>query len=414
MPAAFAENLTAFFSGLRERGLVIGPAEAADAVRIMENPLLHSREHTRLALRCLLAKTRREQEIFDEYFGSFFVAAAVHEERGKHESLEQLRREEIISELSYEGKPIELPDELREVYADMDAPKREKLKNYLGISTENRRRSPFTYKFMQRVLEQQLRMEDAMYEADDAGLGADASDLLYKDISKIGEDEMPRAVALIQKMVERLNGALSRAWRRSGKRGRLDFRATIRASLGSGGLYKLKYRRRRSARRRLVLLCDVSGSMLQYSEFAIRFIKSMAEVSDSSEVFIFSEELRQVRGAVLENMDDFQSHVKHSGLWGRGTDIAAAVNGLLEKRPCPLSAGTVFVIISDTKSVNLPEARRAVQQAARLAGRTIWLNPIPSRKWPKLSSVQSFSDLCAMLDCSTINDLSRACARSFI
>ena len=418
MDQSCTENLISFFAQLRSRGLTVGVAEALDAVTLLEPSILRSREQTRASLKCLLAKSEREQEIFDQCFDAFFVSREVslqELENQRQQAMErQAEREELMEELTFEGQPIELPEELREAYANMDAEKRDKLKNYLGISTENQRRSPFTYKFMQRILEQHLRMEDAQYETEDASIGSDASGLQFRDISKIGEDEMPRAVTLIQTMVKQLNGSISRNWRRSGKRGRLDFRGTFRAGLSTGGLYKLKYKRRRRSRRKLVLLCDVSGSMLKYSEFAIRFIKSMSDVSDSSRVFIFSEQLKEVSPFVLEDMNSFQSFVKNSGLWGKGTDISAAVEELIRLRPAALGGNAVLMIISDTKSVNLPEARRSVQKAAMMAGRTIWLNPIPSRKWLKMASVQSFSDLCEMLDCSTIDELSRACAKTLL
>ena len=261
------ENLVDFLDRLRARGLTVGGAEAADALRILEPAVLADRNTARLALRALLAGSVREQEIFDDCFQAFFVPAEVSDRReqlrSRKAAQEQAHREEILQELTVQGRPIELPGELREAYVEMDPEKREKLKNYLGISTDNQRRSPFSYKFMQRILEQHLRMEDAENEPEDAGLGGSAGDLLYRDISKITEQEMPRAVSLIQSMVRQLNGSISRSWRRTGRRGRLDFRATIRASLSSGGFYRLKYRRRPRSRRKLVLLCDVSGSMLQ-------------------------------------------------------------------------------------------------------------------------------------------------------
>lgn len=416
MSQHYTEKLISFLATLRERGLIIGVAETMDAFEIIDGYLLEDRENTKAALRCLLSKSEREQEIFNECFDMFFVPAEVFKERVRLEQKEQseleAEREKIIEELTFDGKPIELSEDLRETYADMDDAKREKLKNYLGLSTDNERRSPFTYNFMRRILEQHLKMEDAMYEADDAALGSDASALLYKDISAISDDEMPHAINLIQNMVKQLNGSISRAYRRSGRKGRLDFRATIRAGLSTGGLHKLKYKRRRASRKKIVLLCDVSGSMLKYSEFAIRFIKSMSDVSDNSRVFIFSEQLREVSPFVLGDMDSFQNYVRNSGLWGKGTDISTALNELQALRPQALGSNTVLMVISDTKCVNLPEARASMQRASKNAGKSIWLNPIPSRKWLKMGSVNAFIDLCDMLDCSTIHELGRACARS--
>ncbi len=420
MKTALADNLVLFFEKLRSYGLTVGIAEALDIIEMLDSVLLSEKVKMKIAMRSVLAKSVREQEIFDECFDEFFVSSRVlrqqQMEAQQVEYSKEVRRQEAMEELTFGGQDIDIPEELKNIYAEMDIAKREKLKNYLGMSTDNKRRSPFTYNFMRRILEQHLRMEDAQFEAsDDAGLGGSGSDLLYKDISKITEDEMPKAINLIQTMVKQLNGAISRKYKRTGRRGRLDFRGTIRANMGSGGnFHKLKYRNKRRSRRKIILLCDVSGSMLKYSEFAIRFIKSMSDVSDSSRVFVFSEGVTEVSPFVLDDMSSFQNFVKNSGLWGKGTDIASAVSDLLEIRPSVSGNNSILMVISDSKSVKLNEARKEVLRASKQMGRIIWLNPIPSRKWQKLGSVTSFVDLCEMLDCSSIHELTKACAKSLV
>ena len=92
--------------------------------------------------------------------------------------------------------------------------------------------------------------------------------------------------------------------------------------LETGGTFvHLSFRRPRRKRRMLVMLCDVSGSMLQFSEFALRFLKSLSEVSDASRIFLFSEELHEVDAFALQNMDAFRDYVRSSGLYGKGTDL---------------------------------------------------------------------------------------------
>ncbi len=422
MTNAFADNLVLFFEKLRSRGLTVGIAEALDVFTLLTQDVLCEKEKMRISMRALLAKSTREQEVFDYCFEEFFVSSReIEQQEVQAKEVEEKKvrqRQEALDELTFNGEEIDISDDLREIYAEMDAEKREKLKNYLGMSNVPKRRSPFAYKYMKRLLEQHLRLEDAQYENHDdtaAGTGGSDGDLLYKDISKITEDEMPRAINLIQTMVKQLNGAISRKFKRSGRSGRLDFRATIRANMGTGGnFHTLKYKNKRRSRRKIILLCDVSGSMLKYSEFAIRFIKSMSDVSDSSRVFVFSEGISEVSPFVLEEMSTFQNFVKNSGLWGKGTDIGSAVNDLLEIRPTVSGNNSILMVISDSKSVKLDEARLSVMRASKHMGRIIWLNPIPGRKWQKLGSVTSFVDLCEMLDCSTINELSRACAKSLV
>ena len=67
-------------------------------------------------------------------------------------------------------------------------------------------------------------------------------------------------------MAQQISAELDQRRRRGGHSGQLDFKRTIRRGLETGGsFYRLSYRRKRRRRKRLVLLCDVSGSMLQFS-----------------------------------------------------------------------------------------------------------------------------------------------------
>ena len=50
-------------------------------------------------------------------------------------------------------------------------------------------------------------------------------------------------------------------------------------------------------------------------------------------------------------------------------------------------------------------------EAKRQAGKVLWLNPIPERKWGYVRSIQTVSSLCQMAPCSTLEELARACSR---
>ena len=406
-------ELAEFFELLRSKGLTVGVPEAVDAIKLIELGILKDRNAAEAALRCLMAKSEREQEVFSGCFEEFFTADDMRASHRQAELERRAEREEILDGLRYNGRPVELEGELTEVYATMDGERRERLNKYLGLSSDGARSSMFGYEFVRRILEQHLRMEQSLF-AGGAGEGGAGESLLYRDISRIGEDEMPHAVSLIQGLVRRLNGSLSRRERRSGRNGRLDFRATIRSAEATGAFFRLRYRRRAHARKKLVLLCDVSGSMLKYSEFAIRFLKAMSDTSSLSRVFVFSEGTLEVPAKVLRDMDRFSSYIKGSGLWGKGTDIAAALGELTARRPAVLGRNSVLVVISDTRTVRLVEAAAAMQRAMRLTGSVIWLNPVPERVWPKMHSAAQFRAMCDMLDCSTIHELSRACARLMI
>ena len=151
--------------------------------------------------------------------------------------------------------------------------------------------------------------------------------------------------------------------------------------------------------------------MMQFSEFALRFIQSLNQVSESSQVFLFSEALFEADAFALQNMDLFRNYVRESGLYGKGTDLGNALRKLCAIRPAVLGPATTLLVLSDTKTVDLPRATAALLEAKRLAGKVIWMNPIPESKWPYLRSIQTVATICQMIPCSTLRDLANACRR---
>ena len=377
----YVEKLTEFSALLRQEGLTVGPQETADACAVLEVLDLTDRSTVRDALRAVYAKSRQEQAAFDSAFDGFFVSqerkeALFARRQAEAEELAR-RRAEAERELQVGGKPMDLREDLQEVYATMPEEKREYLRQLLEKSKGNLERSP-----------------------------------LYRDISQFKDADIPRATALIARVAQQLSAELSKRRRRGGHSGQLDFKKTIRRGLETGGsFYRLSFRRKRHRRRRLVVLCDVSGSMLQFTEFTLRFLKSMAEVSDASRTFLFSEELREVDPFALQEMDAFRAYVRSSGLYGRGTDLGSALEALRQMKPSALGPGTTLLILSDTKTIDLPRAARELLEAKRLAGKVLWLNPIPERKWPYVRSIETMSALCQMVPCSTLEELARACRR---
>ena len=417
--SVYVEKLTAFSATLRREGLAVGLQETADACRILEELPMDRRETVRAALSAVYAKSHQEQLIFDRVFRSFFLS--VEQQRARREKAEEearelaQRRAQAEEELQVDGQPMDLGEDLREAYVHMDEEKKEHLRQFLERSEGPRKRSPKLYDgfirsvFMRYLLEQQMLMEDAALEGRE--VDPDMA-LLYRDISRFQDAEIPRAAALIAQITQQINAELSRRRQRSGHSGQLDFKRTIRKGLETGGaLCRLSFRRRHKRRRRLVLLCDVSGSMLQFSEFALRFIKSMADVSESSRTFLFSEGVEEVDAFALQDMESFRGYVRETGLFGKGTDLGSALERLCAMRPQVLGPATTLLILSDTKTIDLPRAIRALEAAKSRAGKVLWLNPIPQPKWSYIHSVDTMSQLCPMVPCSTLHDLARACRR---
>ena len=415
----YLEKISAFSRMLQLEGMAVSPQETADACKILISLGMEDRERVKTALRTVYAKSREEQKSFDRVFDGFFITEEAMREQAKR----QMEREQEMAqaqqqaqeELQINGSPMDLTEEQRQAYASMAEEQKQRLRNFMDKYKDSASRNPNLYGnfihsvFARAILEQQMLMENA-------GTGGMETDpelgLMYRDISEFKDTEIPKAITMIQSITSQINGELTAKRRRGGHSGKLDFRRTIRKGLETGGsFYRLKYRKKRQRRKSLVLLCDVSGSMVQFSEFALRFIQSLNQVSDSSRVFLFSEELYEADAFGLQNMDLFRKLVRDSGLYGRGTDLGTALERLSAMKPSPLSAASTLLILSDTKTIDQPRAIRALLDAKRLAGRVIWLNPIPENKWQYIRSAQVFSSLSTMISCSTLRDLAAACRK---
>lgn len=418
-PKVYLEKLTAFSRMLRLEGLALSPKETEDAAKLLTELGMGDRKAVKTALRTVYAKGREEQIAFDRCFDAFFLS----EEAMRKQAQEQAQREQELEEnrrqaqeeLQLAGKPMDLSEKQRETYAAMPEEARQRLRNFMDKYRGSAERNPKLYSefihsvFTRTLLEQQMLLENA-------GLGGEAADpdigILYRDISDFRDTEIPKAIELIQAVARQINGELAAKRRSGGHGGKLDFRRTIRKGLETGGsLHRLKFRRKPRRRKHLVMLCDVSGSMVQFSEFALRFIQSLGEAADSSRTFLFSETMVEADAFQLQNMDRFRSYVKETGIYGRGTDLGTALQELCSLRPPVLTAGSTLLILSDTKTIDFPRAMGALAEAKRLAGRVIFLNPIPEKNWQYVRTIQATAELVPMIPCSTLRELAAACRR---
>ena len=418
-PGVYLQKLSAFSRLLRLKGLNVGPKETADAAQVLITLGMSDRETVKTALRTVYASSREEQLSFDTVFDGFFLSEEAirrqaQQQREKEKEMEQ-RRKEAEQELEQVSEQARLDPQQRQTYLEMPEEARQRLRDFVERYKNNMERNPGLYSefihsvFTKTILEQQMLMENAGENCmeTDPEVG-----ILYRDLGQFRDSEIPKAISIIQSIAKQINGELSSKRKANTHGGKLDFRRTIRKGLETGGSFcHLNYRKRRQHRKQLVILCDVSGSMVQFSEFALRFIQSLNQVSERSRTFLFSEKLVEADAFQLHNMDAFRSFVRDSGIYGRGTDLGTALEQICSEKPSVLSSGTTLLILSDTKTIDQTRAVQAVLEAKRQAGSVLWLNPIPEGKWQYLRSVQTMAALVSMISCSTLSELAAACRK---
>lgn len=173
---------------------------------------------------------------------------------------------------------------------------------------------------------------------------------------------------------------LSRRTRKSAhSSARLDVRATVRAARRSGAdTTRLLYARRREQRRKLVMLCDVSGSMEPYARIFVSVLQG-AVATAGTEAFVFSTRLtRLTRQLALRDPDAALARAAVAAPdWAGGTRIADGIRHFVDDHGRRgLARGAVVVIFSDGWAQEDPgEVAAQMARLRRLAHRIIWVNP---------------------------------------
>jgi uncharacterized protein len=165
---------------------------------------------------------------------------------------------------------------------------------------------------------------------------------------------------------------------------RVDMRRTMRASMRTGGdPIHLARRRRRTVPRRIVMLCDISGSMEPYARAYLQFLTSATGSALRNggpvEAFVFATRLTRLTRALQSRSPEraIQRAAATAPDWSSGTRIGDALkrfNDRYGRRG--MARGAVIVILSDGWERGDPDlVAREMERLSRMAYRIIWVNP---------------------------------------
>jgi uncharacterized protein with von Willebrand factor type A (vWA) domain len=145
-----------------------------------------------------------------------------------------------------------------------------------------------------------------------------------------------------------------------------------------GEIIELRRRARRRRKVRLVLLCDVSGSMDLYSRFLLQFLYALQNVFGRVETFTFATRLTRVsdllRGPSYKGALRRLTEVRD---WSGGTRIGESIREFNQTWGRLVDRRTIVLVLSDGWDTGEPETLANEMLAIkRKAGRLIWLNPL--------------------------------------
>ncbi len=215
----------------------------------------------------------------------------------------------------------------------------------------------------------------------------------------------------IQPLARRLATRLSRE-QHSRRRGPLDFRRTVRASMSSGGVpLETLHKPRRPARTDLVVLCDVSGSVASFAGFTLMLVFALREQFHRVRAFTFVDDIHEVTDRFVPGADparvmsELAASARYATLWGR-TNYGRAFTRFAEEHLDALDPRTNLLVLGDARSNHSDLALPVVRELVHAARHSWWLNPEHTRHWNTGdSAAREYAAVMPMVECRNLVQL---------
>jgi len=336
----------AFAQRLHEAGMPVTPARSADVARALAIARPQSRRRLYWTMRSVLVTDPAEVRIFDRAFREVFG----------------------------DGRPDQAfePDEQHVTAA------------------EEEQRAPVSSTSAADGAAQQQGMwgASAPSDGDDDRPPVDIPLALASGEERLAERSFdslePHELAQLYDLMSRLRLATPQRRTRRVERAchgrRIDLRRTLRTTLRTAGEpMRLARRRRRFVPRRLVMLCDISGSMEPYARAYLQFLTCAAAAGPNTEAFVFATRLTRVTRALAARNPEraMQRAAATAPDWSSGTRIGDALKEFNDRHGRRgMARGAVVVILSDGWERGEPTlVGQEMERLARLAHRIVWVNP---------------------------------------
>ncbi len=341
VPRDLTRAMLAFGGMLRASGLPVTTSAVMDAVRALEAVDLMDRAEVYLTLRTVLMSRIEEQPAFDRCFEAFWK---FHAEEGQG-----------LDGLVATIQPVRQDDEPDTAAVEAAREKQAQI-----------------------ALDEWEEGEGSDDEPVEVPGLSDREALMEQDFSTFPAEQLDEVARLTVQIAKRLARRVSRRRKPTRRGGTIDLRRSMRANLMKGEIIELRRRARRRRKVRLVLLCDVSGSMDLYSRFLLQFLYALQNVFGRVETFTFATRLTRVsdllRGPSYKRALRRLTEVRD---WSGGTRIGESIREFNQTWGRLVDRRTIVLVLSDGWDTGEPEVlAKEMLTLKRRAARVIWLNPL--------------------------------------
>ncbi|MAK62045.1 MAG: hypothetical protein CMK09_13820 [Ponticaulis sp.] len=438
--------LTNFVRALRSADVTVSTAETLDAVRTVDLIGYEDKQTLKLSLRSVLAKSPTEKKAYDRLFDLYFSTKSKPPESSEEPTENETEQtegeqdnepqdfmslansgDEIAIEMAIAraGNEADIQDIRFSTQVGYYAQKMLKAMGVEKMETELLARlqehSPEGDAAAEEMIEARRMMtqrsiEYAKQQFDVFGAGATQQFreefLADKRITEMDRSDLDRMKPLIEKLARRLATKHSRR-RRKKNRGQLDIRKTLRSNAGRDGVpFDVHWRQKRKDRPKLVLICDVSGSVAQYVRFLLLFLYCLRDVVPNLHSYAFSARLKDIGPLLSGEIDRFDQSMdrvmKEVG-WG-STDYGQALSDLKVDHWSVIDRQTTIIVLGDARSNHGDPRIDLFEDAAARAKRVVWLNPESKALWGTGDSeMHHYRPFCSVVSyLATLKHLERA------
>jgi uncharacterized protein with von Willebrand factor type A (vWA) domain len=216
----------------------------------------------------------------------------------------------------------------------------------------------------------------------------------------------------IYPLARRLATRLSQEHHSARRRGPVDFRRTVRASISTGGVpITTHHRPKRPHRTELVVLCDISGSVASFAQFTLLLVYALRDQFTKVRAFTFVDQVHEVThhfrpGAdVADVMADLAASAAHAALWGR-TNYGRAFTTFDEEYADALGPKSSLLVLGDARSNYSDLALGTFRGMVDRSRHAWWLNPEHRRHWNTGdSAAAAYAEVVSMVECRNLTQL---------
>jgi uncharacterized protein with von Willebrand factor type A (vWA) domain len=439
---ALLDRHIGFVAALREAGLPVSLAEGLDAVHAMEAIDLTERESLRAAYAATTVKRPSHREAFDLLFDLWFPPVSGSPEtardRPAYDDPELGRLRDELSRLLLEGDDDALRSfavgavgafgrgsggngqwfsyqVLRTLSPEtLMAALLNAVLNERGGFDERVARQMFTRRIerFQRFVGDDVRRRLAEETGVERIARANARPPVEQvDFLRATRADLAALRREIYPLARRLATRLT-VRQRHGRRGRLDFRRTIRTSLSTGGVpLTTHHRPRRPHKPELVVLCDASDSVSSFAHFTLLLTYALREQFSKVRAFAFIDGLDEITKYFAPGADVAEAMTRMTQeadlVWVSGHSDYGRAFGLFEDRyTTAITPKTSLLILGDARTNYQALNLETVERLAARARHAYWLNPEPTRDWDSGDSAASaYGRVVPMHECRNLTQL---------